>query len=500
LTIITALSDLYDRSEGEDRWRDLVRTALTCKAFLDPALDLLWRKLKDVRPIVNLFQIQLDEDPIVSESGCPKDTSKSESVYLQGLRTGPFDWQRIYFYTQRLRSLTVSLKPPTFDDAMSQEYSEHSWLMFPQLRDVSVAYWEHACCTSVMVVPRLRSLSIRHLDENAATTLLRTFRECTDLRRLHVGFMGHQTKETEAAIENTFNLGLGNACNLERLELERYTPQVVIDNIGMLQHLQLLRIGGPTRGPFPTPTDRSEANKVSLPSLRSIIISGSSMEKLDALTRYLVCPLEKMTLMTQNAEEKELVSWLRQLNNQHRSTLNSLHIAATLSSLLIGPDVMSSLSGFSLVDLRLEGFLYGASPNSVIALAECFPALEVLLITCVRRGVIYFMDFPTFAKLLLRCSKLKTLSLNVDFRTAERSSTGPAQRALNLKRLDVRQSQVSEVDKIVEVFRQVLPRLKKLDSIQPFGVIFGESNPWEKIREMLGVRGRGRVEPLFEYD
>jgi hypothetical protein len=403
-----------------------------------------------------------------------------------------------------VQSLTLYYQPPPFDDALSQEYTERSALMFPHLRELSLVYWEHACCTSATVLPHLFSLSIRRAGKNIAHIIPQILQGCQDLRHLHVTFAKKQTEETKVAIENAFDISISSARNLERLEFDCYTPQAVIDKIGLLRRLQLLRIGVQIWNPFPTPTDRNAKNSLFLPSLRTIIIHGSSMNKLEALTHYLGGRLETMELTTQNAEEQELISWLRRLKNQHQNTLKSLCIATSAPSLSVSQDLTSSLSGFSLVELRLEGFLYGAEPGNLISLADSFAALEVLMITNNVWRATEFMTFRTFSKLLFHCPRLDSLGLNIDFISAERLEADLP--VSNLRHLDVAQSVLAglQVGWVVELFQKIFPMLHKLDW---FGFTAGghddmmhniEYHPWGVVRDTLGVCGSRRNEEVDE--
>jgi hypothetical protein len=69
VALITDISDLYGHSEEgkADRRTALVRLALTCKIFLDPALDLLWKRLDIFEPILDLFPIQSEHGAPVSD-------------------------------------------------------------------------------------------------------------------------------------------------------------------------------------------------------------------------------------------------------------------------------------------------------------------------------------------------------------------------------------------------------------------------------------------------
>jgi hypothetical protein len=151
------------------------------------------------------------------------------------------------------------------------------------------------------------------------------------------------------AIEDSFKTIANDAQLVECLEFKSYTPQVIIDNIHLLSHLQRLEIGVGFYEQLPVPKSPTPPNtgEPRVPSLRTLVVHGYKLDQLVALTQYLTCPLEVMELYA--SAPTHLVSWLSVFKEHHQATLKRLRIEIKVESFLcvpVPPDFIPSMSGF----------------------------------------------------------------------------------------------------------------------------------------------------------
>jgi hypothetical protein len=110
--LISALSESYGGESNNDKdfQTDLARLARTCKAFRDPPLDAHWRTMRGLLPIVKLFPVVLRVDELepVRINWHLDCFVNSRALVLQDLvpLSRP-DWDRIRFYTLRIRKLSI---------------------------------------------------------------------------------------------------------------------------------------------------------------------------------------------------------------------------------------------------------------------------------------------------------------------------------------------------------------------------------------------------------
>jgi hypothetical protein len=339
--------------------------------------------------------------------------------------------------------------------------------MFPSLPHVSLMHWGHLCCTSIMLLPNLQSLLLRDTGIRVISVLIRSFRECLELGSLIIvdsRETNPNVRDVDAAIEAAFEEALKvPRYNIETLEFYNRTPKAVISRIGSLPRLRRLKITSKrgTQLPIATATnERPTPNEALLPSLRVLIIDGGLMDNLEALTRYLTCPLETMDLTPAQTTSQALYSWIRVLREIHPMTLRHLSISRTdYECHVIHHDFVSSIAGRPLRNLQLNGFRF-KDEQSLINLAECLPLLENLEILDANRN--NRLIFSTFTMLLRTAPNLVSLSLDFDFSSAAPEHEVILSTISPLKSLHVGQSRIANYRKVVEVFRQILPKLQEL--------------------------------------
>ncbi|KAF9527762.1 hypothetical protein CPB83DRAFT_855589 [Crepidotus variabilis] len=147
-----ALSKLIEAiGETPGGKRSLSRLARTCKAFTEPALDVLWRELDSIVPIVGLFPghlLKKTRRPGLGFSQAPKDE----------------DWQTIINYSQRIRKITYDENASNVSPAIFPILDECRPMLYilPQLQELTWKVETHAAlerCT-IFLNPSLQSINL----------------------------------------------------------------------------------------------------------------------------------------------------------------------------------------------------------------------------------------------------------------------------------------------------------------------------------------------------
>ncbi|KDQ53916.1 hypothetical protein JAAARDRAFT_197023 [Jaapia argillacea MUCL 33604] len=128
---------------------DLPAFARTCKLFIDPALDALWRIQNDLAPLIMTMPSNLwSEEKTV--------TGRPYLCFQRAPR--PTDWARFEFYAHRIRELGVSEYPPSVPDGQFQKLlvapsvfqslaTRRPFPILPQLNDLEWSWplpgWQH---------------------------------------------------------------------------------------------------------------------------------------------------------------------------------------------------------------------------------------------------------------------------------------------------------------------------------------------------------------------
>ncbi|KAG6888321.1 hypothetical protein C0995_009188 [Termitomyces sp. Mi166 len=85
------------------RSQQLFYLALTCKAFSEPALDILWKSMTSISPLLQILPVsrQLDEDYMM-------DMPNVSGGYMLTRKVEAKDIERFHAYAQRIRILTLT--------------------------------------------------------------------------------------------------------------------------------------------------------------------------------------------------------------------------------------------------------------------------------------------------------------------------------------------------------------------------------------------------------
>ncbi|KAI9567216.1 hypothetical protein HD554DRAFT_1008723 [Boletus coccyginus] len=135
--------------------KDFLSLARTCRAFKEPALDILWVRLEDLSPLVRCL---------------PEDSwENSKGVYSLNRRLEQADWDIILGYTRRVQTLPnlhdlCGLAVDCFEELSRPPSSTVS--IFPKLRDVGLTAPCHQMSRFVRQLssPRLTNLYLAHTE------------------------------------------------------------------------------------------------------------------------------------------------------------------------------------------------------------------------------------------------------------------------------------------------------------------------------------------------
>lgn len=112
-------------AESPSGRRSISRLARTCKAICEPALDVLWKELDSLLPLVGLFPNHLLKRTRRPGLGLAK-------------APNPEDWDRLLEYGQRVRRITYSETSPAISPAIFATINDHSPVTYilPNLQEL----------------------------------------------------------------------------------------------------------------------------------------------------------------------------------------------------------------------------------------------------------------------------------------------------------------------------------------------------------------------------
>jgi hypothetical protein len=352
------------------------------------------------------------------------------------------------------------------------ENSEH---ILPNLQHIDLGpSCELWLSIGAFVLPFLHSLTIQRRDDAAASIILRAFHSCRNLREVRVAFIRQTWGNSYAGIEKTFGDVVRNAGPIETLAFEFYTPQVVIDNVALLTHIQYLEISMDDAESLPLPPNErldSTSSAFRLPFLRSIIIRGRSIKTLPTLTRYLTCPLEVMGVRITEASSivpGDIGTWLRVLREVHLTTLKVLRIKVRnidrvgrvidhSYSRRIDWDFVSSISGLQLKELYVEGLAF--DDKFLGGLAMTSRTLRVLSVTDLHYHSAFAPTFSGVLTVLRGLPELRSLTINFE---EEKPPVVEGSPTFNLRVLDIDRSRIGSPVEMAEVLAKALRNLEKI--------------------------------------
>ncbi|KII86182.1 hypothetical protein PLICRDRAFT_700299 [Plicaturopsis crispa FD-325 SS-3] len=126
---------------------DLARLARTCRAFRDPALDILWNSLSGLEPLIHTLPADLWEK---RRSEDAHGIAHTEILFLRPMRDT--DWTRFHIYGQRVRLLDLMYSSCYYDEIL----------------DPAVLSALHVSASTFPLLPNLKYLALGDDDQEHA--------------------------------------------------------------------------------------------------------------------------------------------------------------------------------------------------------------------------------------------------------------------------------------------------------------------------------------------
>ncbi|KAH9948173.1 hypothetical protein B0H21DRAFT_734928 [Amylocystis lapponica] len=518
--------------------RVLARIARTCKAFKEPALDLLWKDLDSLSPLIALFPNTLLKRARRPGLGLAKNPE-------------PDDWSRLLSYGERVRSLSYveasgAIAPSIFP--VFEELRPRQWLL-PNLTSLT---WKSETAAGLercrlFLGPELQSLTLEVGTKHPRLNEL--LREVATHKRLSsLSFTLHTN------LPDTFTHIFQRNVALERVALT--APGALASSVGKwaasLPALRTLELDLTGRSPiavegffddispgsgYSTPAsvgsgtdsgvfsgdelDFSEVRKSAMrltrdgprlgafPQLTQLQLTGE-LGNIAMFLRHLRSPLTQLELIIEDPPAPE--DWKEVCTlicDEFSHTLLTLRIGATSASRFSelvrttsrGGDVptrhlplthLSALPRLQRLDIDLpESVLFHDA--DVAHLAALCPALEVLRLCAQARfpqsGRAPALTLDGLAPLTAHCQRLHTLAVVVNALEGADATLGTrAVSSRSLLRLGVGHSWIRDPLQTAVLLSHLAPHLENLKWFHEknrTGVVEANALAWQKVAEFL---------------
>ncbi|KIK21397.1 hypothetical protein PISMIDRAFT_681317 [Pisolithus microcarpus 441] len=446
------------------RHQDVVRLARTCKAFKDPALDVLWRTQSSLSPLILCL---------------PDHLWTTKGDWVVSLREEPSheDWLSLQRYSHRIRAFNYCLRRPrpvctiTLDAVFSPNLSQK---LFPSLRTLDLEVIGYG--SMFPFPPVLSSISLPQLVR-------------LTLAISHTGFFKHPSIHFKPACAPSLQaLTINVRCH-------RFDPVVVnFGDFPRLRSLHLLHL--PFHGwwelihlqylcdltvtlPDGFNIDVHSSMQPILPSLQRLSVSVCTFNQVTSLLLSITSSdLSSVTVSCRSyPTQSDIHVLFRAIERVNERSPNFGMLEAQCSfpikSLLIPPanlgdpsyDLPRStlallLACHHLRVLKLDvlGEL-GIDDAFIARITLAWPDIEVLHLfgssQCIPR-----VSLGGIHQLLQRCQRLRLLSIQIDARTVPEGE--PKMRSLSLEKLDICGSRMTETWAVERYLRILAPRLEWL--------------------------------------
>ncbi|KAJ4499436.1 hypothetical protein C8R41DRAFT_754278 [Lentinula lateritia] len=535
--------------------RTVSRLARTCRAISEPALDVLWRDLDSLIPIIGLFPATLLKKVRKPGLGLSKEPAEQ-------------DWTKILRYGERVRSVLYNetannVSPSIFLTLAQNRPREY---MLPNLLHLS---WKVETLIALDHCAMFLNPTIKSLQFELGTTRFPNLNKilgdaCSRLNLTSFSII------SPASLPDTFTVMLSSQKLLQKVAL--VAPGALSSGVGRwiaflpeLKSLQLdlsartlTAVEGffdelPSQSGDSTPNsvattdsgvfsgeelDFSEirlksamrGSKAGFSSLRHIHLTGD-VANIAVFLRHFSIPLTQLDLVIEdppdNAEWMEL-SYL--ISERFGSSLHSLRISATATSKFNdlvrstsrGESTVSRLAFDNLQPLPALRRLDIDLPESINflgddieALAHACPNLEELKLCPLARFPVQSgppkLTLEQLALLAEHCRRLHSLSIPVNARRASPSVLDSQSNSSNsIRRLHVGHSWINDSLHVSILLSHLAPYLDNLkwfhDKNRP-GFIESNARGWEKVADTLphlqGIRlteRKAMVGPLPSLD
>ena len=401
--------------------RNLLWVALTCKAFLEPALDRLWRSLDSLFPLLRILPSFTQSDETYVSffflASYPPDEPLSLFIFYRKVLRGNVtaeDWARFDWYARRIRKFCYTRDPDHLDIAM------HVYFRIAQLRSTPLLpSLRHLHCPStsqndflisgicLFLSPSLQTLqleNISNVEDKLCGTVLHTLAtDGAQIEKIILRGRGLSKDTVWMAIRfehlNSLELsGMGEAVNLE-----------VVDKIGSLPWLVNLAID------FTDSSMAPLAQDIGLKDLNSLMITAPAPFIQALLSHISTTQLETFVAVVPSNPPADKKEFLTNVVDRWKATLRRIALVhqqleeAAVEHLHI--DALAPLVPLrKLTYLRLEGYAIELTDENMSEMAMAWPEMDTLLLPFISA----IHPRPTIASLRIfadRCPSLRYLTI-----------------------------------------------------------------------------------------
>ncbi|KII86186.1 hypothetical protein PLICRDRAFT_177771 [Plicaturopsis crispa FD-325 SS-3] len=207
--------------------RDVARLARTCRAFHEPALDLIWYELDSLGPLVRTFPADLwEQREVVDEDG----GDFTELALIRPIH--PSDWTRFQFYARRIRRLDFIPEICNMEAGVMSAIhaSTPSLPLLPSLRELVLEAEDtegvapHV--THMLLHPALSRVSIgcRTAEAVRVSVILALPDACPALEVLEIPSFGNKDAIISAAVDRV----VGRWCCLTELTVPHLSSDAMV--------------------------------------------------------------------------------------------------------------------------------------------------------------------------------------------------------------------------------------------------------------------------------
>ncbi|KAF6758037.1 hypothetical protein DFP72DRAFT_889748 [Ephemerocybe angulata] len=466
--------------------QNLAWLALTCRAFLEPALDRLWRSLDTLYPLFKIL---------------PAFVRTDGTHVLRGSIT-PEEWERFDWYARRVKKFCYTRDPDNLDIAM------HVYFRIAQLRSTPLlSALRHLYCPDIsqtdflisgvclFLSPSLQTLEfykITSVEDKLTGTFLHTlWNDGTQLET--VGFRG------TGLSPGTLDLIL-NFHTLRQLELTGMGPAIELDWLKRLGEMPKLR---DLALDFTNSRIESIEEDLGYRNLKSLMITASLAFTRSFIPHISTSGLEVIVAASSSDTQAERVAFIRDVIERWGATLRDfslVHInsesAEEIHMVTIAPLIpLKQLTGF-----RLEGYSIDLTDDNLRIFGSAWPNLTKLLLPYVAGSDRVRPTIESLKILAALCPDLKHLRLPLD--TTELPAFVPPPTPY-IPPLPVPESPAMVIDDTAEGAPPPLQPLSIVRKRQPHGLqkltIATSDDTWESKDQLHLARFIDYLFPRLQY-
>ena len=409
------LHDEEDDSSGlaHTGKQNLLWAGLTCKAFLEPALDRLWRSLDSLFPLLRILPSFTQSDGTYVSFFFGFFILSHYRKVLRGNVT-PEDWVRFDWYARRIRNFCYTRDPDNLDIAMHVYFriaQLRSTPLLPSLRNLHCPSTSQndflICGICLFLSPSLQSLQFENIstveDKLCGTVFHTLASDGAQIEKIVLRGKGLSKDTLCMAVRfehlNSLELsGMGEAINFE-----------IVERIGSLPWMVNLAID------FTDSRMEALAQDIGLKKLNSLMITASVPFIQALLSHIATTQLETFVAVLPSNPTDDKKEFLTKIVDRWKDTLRHValvhHQPAEFPVEHLDIDTIAPLILLrKLTYLRLEGYAMELTDDNISDMTVAWPEMDTLLLPFVNA----IHPRPTIASLrtiAYRCPNLRYLTI-----------------------------------------------------------------------------------------